>query len=374
MGKASGGNTESTGRQNSTSTVNMGPWAPQQPYLEDVFSKAKSQYGDNVGKTFFPGSTVAPMNDTQNWGLQYLKNVANSPSDNLTAANTLNLDTINGKYLDPSTNPWLTKTYDAAGDAVKRQYMTSTAPQTAGAMAAAGRYGSGAYRNQVSGNEINLGKTLDDLATGIYGGNYQVERGRQTDAINQVPTLMNAAFIKPNALIAAGDRMQGQAQNEIGDKVARYNYNRDAPTAALNTYLGQIQGNYGQSGTTTTQGTMTQQTPYYTNPAASILGGGLGLASLFSGGSNSAASGIGSAIGGLGSLFGKSDIRAKENIRHIGKTNDGQNLWFFTYKDDPTTPHIGLMAQEVEKIHPEAVVEIDGIKHVDYALALKDAA
>jgi hypothetical protein len=373
MGKASGGNTESTSK--STTSVNMGPWAPQQPFVEDVFNKAKALYGYNTdmsatgGGQAYGGPTVAGFNPTQNWGMQYTKNVANAPTYNLDAAKTLNLDTLNGKYLDPKSNPWLTKTFDVAGDAVGRQYMTSTAPQTAGAMAAAGRYGSGSYRNLVKGNEINLGKTLDDLATGIYGGNYQAERGRQMDAVGQVPGLMQASFINPTALTAVGGMQQAQEQAKLDADAAKYYANRDAPTRALNTYLGQIQGNYGQSGTTSTTGT--QQTPYYSNPTASILGGGLGLASLFSGGANSAASGIGSAIGGL---FGKSDIRAKENIRHIGKTNDGQNLWFFTYKDDPSTPHIGLMAQEVESIHPEAVIEIDGVKHVDYALALKDAA
>ena len=86
--------------------------------------------------------------------------------------------------------------------------------------------------------------------------------------------------------------------------------------------------------------------------------------------------GLGGTVLGAGLKYGLpllagSDIRIKENIKHVGKTTDGQNLWFFTYKNDPTTPHVGLMAQEVELIHPEAVFEIDGVKHVDYGLALR---
>lgn len=72
-------------------------------------------------------------------------------------------------------------------------------------------------------------------------------------------------------------------------------------------------------------------------------------------------------------LLAGSDIRMKENIRHIGHTHDGQKLYFFTYKSDPSTPHIGLMAQEVEKVRPDAVIEIDGMKYVDYAKALGNA-
>lgn len=73
---------------------------------------------------------------------------------------------------------------------------------------------------------------------------------------------------------------------------------------------------------------------------------------------------------GLPLMMAGSDVRMKDNIRHVGHTNDGQRLYYFTYKHDPATPHIGLMAQEVEQIRPEAVHEIGGMKYVDYARAL----
>lgn len=76
---------------------------------------------------------------------------------------------------------------------------------------------------------------------------------------------------------------------------------------------------------------------------------------------------------GLPLLAAGSDIRMKDNVRHIGHTRDGQRLYFFTYKDDPGTPHVGLMAQDVERIKPDAVFEIDGMKYVDYGKALADA-
>jgi len=75
--------------------------------------------------------------------------------------------------------------------------------------------------------------------------------------------------------------------------------------------------------------------------------------------------GIASIIGpgGLG-LFG-SDIRIKENIVPDGTTYNGHNVYHFNYINDDVRRR-GVMAQEVELTNPDAVVEIDGIKHVYY--------
>lgn len=64
-----------------------------------------------------------------------------------------------------------------------------------------------------------------------------------------------------------------------------------------------------------------------------------------------------------------SDIAVKKNIEKIGEKN-GYNLYKFEYKDGlglPKGKQQGVIAQEVEKINPDAVVEINGIKHVDYS-------
>lgn len=125
------------------------------------------------------------------------------------------------------------------------------------------------------------------------------------------------------------------------------------------------QGSIPQTDVTTPaiQAYQAQQNAYNTQNAnnQSTQGGLFGLA--------------GTALGaglrfGLPLLAG-SDSRMKENIRHIGHTHDGQRLYFFTYKSDPATPHIGLMAQEVEKVRPDAVIEVGGMKYVDYAKALE---
>ena len=82
-------------------------------------------------------------------------------------------------------------------------------------------------------------------------------------------------------------------------------------------------------------------------------------------------------LGGLMSLGGAaisrySDIRLKKNIKKIGKLRDGINIYsynYIDYKDLPKEKQIGVMAQEVEKVIPEAVITMaDGYKAVNYAL------
>ena len=72
------------------------------------------------------------------------------------------------------------------------------------------------------------------------------------------------------------------------------------------------------------------------------------------------------AAGGFGSLFALSDVRAKENIRRVGKTDEGHNVYQYNYKGDDY-PQMGVMAQEVEQTNPEAVAEVLGVKMVDYS-------
>jgi hypothetical protein len=67
-----------------------------------------------------------------------------------------------------------------------------------------------------------------------------------------------------------------------------------------------------------------------------------------------------------------SDERLKKDIKEIGKTHDGQPIYSYKYKNDDRT-QIGLMAQDVEKKHPEAVGLLGGYKTVDYKKATEDA-
>ena len=86
-------------------------------------------------------------------------------------------------------------------------------------------------------------------------------------------------------------------------------------------------------------------------------------------------------MGLLGGLFGlatpgvqllkMSDERVKENIEKVGNTNNGLGIYQYNFKGDPT-PEVGLLAQEVQRKKPSAVVKRpDGLLMVDYAKATK---
>jgi len=85
--------------------------------------------------------------------------------------------------------------------------------------------------------------------------------------------------------------------------------------------------------------------------------------------------GLYGALGSLGGagLYGlaRSDRRIKTGIRQIGELENGLPLYRFRFIDAPTVEHVGLMAQDVELVMPEAVVTIGGIKHVNYAMAVR---
>jgi hypothetical protein len=74
--------------------------------------------------------------------------------------------------------------------------------------------------------------------------------------------------------------------------------------------------------------------------------------------------------GSLVSALPFSDRRLKENIEPIGEQLAGVPLYAFTYRGDPATEQIGVMADEAREIHPDAVRERDGFDTVDYGLLI----
>jgi hypothetical protein len=63
-------------------------------------------------------------------------------------------------------------------------------------------------------------------------------------------------------------------------------------------------------------------------------------------------------------------MKVKENISEVGKLHNGLPVYIYNYIGD-NTPQIGVMAQDVEKVNKDAVVTVDGIKHVFYRKAVQ---
>jgi hypothetical protein len=85
----------------------------------------------------------------------------------------------------------------------------------------------------------------------------------------------------------------------------------------------------------------------------------------------------GAAMGGMAGLFGNlfgmfSDRRLKENAKIVCTLPNGLNIYLFQYKTGGPF-QLGLMADEVEQVHPEAVSTVGphGFKVVRYDLAVE---
>lgn len=69
-----------------------------------------------------------------------------------------------------------------------------------------------------------------------------------------------------------------------------------------------------------------------------------------------------------------SDERLKENLKPVAKLENGLTVYIGNYKEETgldTRPQLFLIAQEVQKVNPDAVGEKDGYLAVDYKEAVK---
>lgn len=98
-----------------------------------------------------------------------------------------------------------------------------------------------------------------------------------------------------------------------------------------------------------------QQSQIATQTGLDLLGGGFQAAS-GGGGSSGLFASLGSAL--------LSDMRVKENISFVGRDRD-INFYSYNYLGQEA-PHIGVLAQELLDVLPEAVVEEEGLYKVNY--------
>jgi hypothetical protein len=289
--------------------------------------------GGGLVNTLANGTAANQLTNIANQGLNILSSPAASILSNAstgdlaqmngTAANQL-AATANGAYL--GANPYLTGMFNAAAQPLTTAYMTATAPQTDSQMEAAGRFNSGATQNAQAANEQNLGNSLANLSSNLYGNAYENERnlmtqaagtlgnldlgalsqsasagqalgnlqtgglgiansaasgvgglqtaalGAQENAINSMPTLSALPSQDYNTSINAGLQAQQLTQQQLNDLAQRYYGTEMAPWSTLQEESGIVGGAIPGLSTTTT--------PYYTNPFGQVLGGALGTAAL----------------------------------------------------------------------------------------------
>lgn len=270
-----------------------------------------------------------------------------------------------GKAMAGAALPYYTQAYESERG---RQY---GAEQNARSM----MYGAGesAASRQQTAEQAALGRQYGAQQTGLglqYGAQ-QADAARQMQAAGMAPGLAQQDYFDISKLAGAGASVDARSQAEADAARAKY----QAQFEPLQRYASLISGQGQQGGTTSTQ------SPYFTNPLASALGlgvgglnlyNGLGKAGLLSsttpsslgafGGSSLAGWGVAEEMAALGGGF-FSDRRLKTNVERVGTHRLG--IGVYTY-DIFGQRQIGVMADEVEKVMPDAVGEVGGFKTVNY--------
>lgn len=282
-----GGGGSSTPANTTSTTVNQPP-AFVQPSSEDLLSRATTL--SNAPYNPYPGQLVAPLNATQQQGLNQTIQRATDGSPLMNASQQNLTDTVNGKYLDPSTNPSWAPTAQAITDA----YSKGTAAQTDAAFSRAGAYGGSAYQDQVGINQKALGDSLSNAAGTLYNN----ERTNQLRATDQAPAMAQADYANAQALLGVGDVQRQNTQDTLNQQYQQFLQQQQWPYQNLDVLANAIRTSMGGGGSSVT----TAPNPYQPNPTASALGGGLlgaGLGSALStsGGTNYAP--YGAAAGAL---------------------------------------------------------------------------
>jgi hypothetical protein len=348
-----GDKTPATTTQNQNQTQNSvtNPWSAATPLLQSLITKygnlntdptaaqtaATSNLVDAAGgiPSFVPQASTAVNNTFGNAGMLN-KNLADI---------TTNLGgTARGDNLDPYKTPGFSDAISTAmGDITK---------QVKGVYAGSGRDPSGA--GSFAGS---LGR---GLTQGIAPVIQQQANQNTQNMLNANNTLFGAGVNTAGALnsntaagLAGAGAIPGLALAPAQAQVGAANAQQALPYQNL---MAQLQaagmlGGMGSSTSGTSTGTATgTQTPA-NNPLMNILGG---------------------VTAGAGLIGAFSDERLKEDVKPVGKLYDGQEVYSYRYRGD-NVPQIGLLAQEVEKVAPEAVGEAGGFKTVRYDIATNRA-
>jgi len=205
------------------------------------------------------------------------------------------------------------------------------------------------FQNQLAQQQANNLARQNNFALASYLRGLPMQ---ELNALRAGSQVTNPSFIGvPQTGQVAGPDLLSAYQAQQNANIA--NQNRQAAqqsnlTSGLFSLGGSLLGNIGG----------------VANTVGNVLGG-VGKAA------SNVVSGIGNAVG---KLF--SDPRLKENIKPVGVMNNGLTLYSFEYKDEVKSHpmgghgvHVGVMADEVEKVFPYAVSTLDdGYKVVDYSL------
>lgn len=162
------------------------------------------------------------------------------------------LATLQGKYLNPNSNPWLKQTANAATQGLVNQYESAIAPsQMTQAISGGGGPGAlqgSAFQQGQDLNQYNLGQNIGNTEAAIYGGNYSNERANQMNGLGLLGNTQNALFAPGNELLGVGALEQQQQQQGFNTQYQNAAAANQYPMDMLSRFgslLGQATGGTG---------------------------------------------------------------------------------------------------------------------------------
>jgi hypothetical protein len=235
-----------------TQTTQVKPPKYAMPFVKDAMGSSQATY-QGGGPQQYQGNTVVPFaGDTEN-SFNMIRDRAMNGSPVSQAATNLATQTLNGGYLN--SNPFLDSMFNRAAGASQ----AALSSQFAG------------YGRDVSAQLPFRQQQLNDLATQIYGGNYDAERNRQMQMLNFQDQIAGQPYKDAAMLRGVGAEIEGKTGEIIGDNVNRWNFEQQRPELALDNYTRRVAANtFGQ----------TQQIPSQSGGAGGALGGALGGAQI----------------------------------------------------------------------------------------------
>lgn len=237
--------------QNTTKTVAEPP-AETKPYLTPYLNRASELA--NAPYQEYGGKQVASLNADQGQAFDMVRQRATQGSPVSANANWNATNTLGGKYLDPASNPWLSKTYDAAAGDMTRNYSQAVVPGINSTFSLNGRYGSGAHKEAFADAGRTLNSGLSNLGNQIYGQNYQQERSNQMNVLGMSPQLASADYADAQALVGAGDAQRAFQQENLTSDYNKWLLAQQAPYQNLDVLGNAISTTLGSGGVTTAYG------------------------------------------------------------------------------------------------------------------------
>ncbi len=366
-----GSSTPQQSWSSSSSTSTSGPNPTIEPKLNGLTQNLWDWFGKNANApAYYPNGTVAPQSEqTLAANTALYQRGANGLGFGIDAAGKAQVaDTLAGRYLDLGANPWFQKALAVSFQPQAAQLTGEILPVLDAKFGGAGRTGSGAHVDSTMRAITGLQQAQSNAAATAAQAAYEGERGRQYAALGMLPTLQQIDYGNIAAQAQAGANTDAYAQRKLDDQNAKYRYDHTAQADWYTQMAQRLLGMY-PGGQTTGSG--------------STSGGSLPASSGDSGVLSSFTSALGGGGGG-GPMSGAmsmaplamamlSDRRLKSDVARVGRLNDGQPVYRYRLAGQPQT-QLGLMAQDVEKRDPDAVLtDRFGLKHVDYARATAPA-